>query len=359
MRDDRADGVVEDAPGDDEDDAGVQPLPRRRSRAGRGRSPGRRSRGRGRGRSASPAAARRPRGRRRGARWPAAPGRHASSRRAHSSSQRRYRSSTAGARPSRPTGQVRPDLAGVAVGDDAGVEGDEVAGLHDAVAAGGRRRREVMRTTSWVAGVVTPLRRHRVHEHAGQLALAHARAAARPPPRPAPPRRRRWRRGWRRPPRSSWCGGPPAAPGRRRRSRRRGRPSAAAGRTAATWRRCRRGAGRTSAAMPLSTVDEVHRVPGDPEEVVVRDLLGDALVPRAQEVDLAGRAHDDAAGAERAGAGVPEDRHARRVADVGDPPEHEHVEVVGLHRGEQPLAAARRGAPGRRGGAQSPYGAYG
>ena len=70
------------------------------------------------------------------------------------------------------------------------------------------------------------------------------------------------------------------------------------------------------------------------------DLLGDALVPRAEQVQLLGRPHDHAAGAERAGAGVPEDRDARGVADVGDPTEHEHVEVVRLHRREQ--AGSRR-----------------
>ena len=109
----------------------------------------------------------------------------------------------------------------------------------------------------------------------------------------------------------------------------------------------------------LEHLDEVHRVPRDAVEVVVRDLLRHPLVPRAQEVDLPGGAHGDAAGAERSGAGVPEQRHARHVAHVGDAPEHEDVEVVGLHRREGPLATALLGAPGRRGGAQSPYGVYG
>jgi hypothetical protein len=90
----------------------------------------------------------------------------------------------------------------------------------------------------------------------------------------------------------------------------------------------------------LEHLDEVHRVPGDPVEVIVRDLVRNAFVPGAEEVDLARPAHGHAAGTERARARVPEERHTGHVPDVGDPSEHEHVEVVLLHGGEGPLAPA-------------------
>ena len=39
----------------------------------------------------------------------------------------------------------------------------------------------------------------------------------------------------------------------------------------------------------LEHLDQRHRIPRQPVEVVVADLVGDALVPRAVQVDLAGR----------------------------------------------------------------------
>ena len=72
----------------------------------------------------------------------------------------------------------------------------------------------------------------------------------------------------------------------------------------------------------------------------MRDLLRNALVPGAVEVDLAGGAHQRTDRPERPGAGDPQLRRAGHVSDVGLPAQHQDVEVVGCHLGQRPLLRA-------------------
>ncbi len=65
--------------------------------------------------------------------------------------------------------------------------------------------------------------------------------------------------------------------------------------------------------------------------MVVADLLGDALIPRAVEVDLTGGAHQYADRRERTGARDPELRRPGHVADVGLASQYQDVEIVGVH----------------------------
>ena len=69
------------------------------------------------------------------------------------------------------------------------------------------------------------------------------------------------------------------------------------------------------------------------------DLLGDALVPAAVEVDLPGGPHDDADRRERPRARHPQLGRPGDVADVGLAAEHQDVEIVGLHLGQRALAS--------------------
>ena len=355
--DDRADGVVEDAAGDDEDDAGVEALARPRSRAGRGRSPGRRSRGRGRGPtgitgSGSPAAPVRVeqagwRRRRAGTRRAAGPTARPSGGRGRRRPARVRRGRPARSGPPRRRSRRRRRR-------HRRRRGRRPATRRVAASAPGGPA-DVMRTTSWVAGVVTPRDAiASMNTPVSSRSLTPGRSSATAAASAAL---------------GDLDGGADGvdllgrldAPGRSQRGpavddlgvgerhrqqlgeqRRHG-----VGADPARARRRRR--------CPASTFDEVHRVPRDPVQVVVGDVVGDALVPGAQQVDLPRRAHDHAAGAERAGAGVPQDRHARHVADVGDPPEHEHVEVVRPpSRRTARSRRAVRGARGGRGAAQSP-----
>ncbi len=74
--------------------------------------------------------------------------------------------------------------------------------------------------------------------------------------------------------------------------------------------------------------------------MVVTDLVGDALIPCAVQVDLAGRADHLADRAERPGARDPQLRRAGDVPDVGLAAEDQDVDVVGGHLGQHPIAAA-------------------
>ena len=341
MRDDRTDSVVGDAAGDDEDDAGIQSSPcdavSGRSRTITGSS---KPRPRPRPIGIDRQRARPPPGRPRGGRWR---GRRAGTRRAGAPTARPTAGRGPRRRPVAPFGADGPGpshLAGVAIGDDAGVEGDEVTGLHRPAGPVVRAAPAVVtRTTSWVAGVVTPrdaiasmntpvssrsLTPGRSSATAAAIAASATSTAAR-------------------------MASTSSAVLMRRAARRAGPPStisALGNAIGSSW--ANSGDMASVPTRPGSAVgrdalehrDEVHRVPRDPVQVVVGDLLGDALVPGAEQVDLAGRPHDHAAGAERARARVPQQRHARRVADVGHPPEHEQVEVVRLHRRERSLAAA-------------------
>ena len=90
----------------------------------------------------------------------------------------------------------------------------------------------------------------------------------------------------------------------------------------------------------LEDVDQRHRIPRQPVEVVVADLVGDALIPCAVQVNLAGRADHLADRAERPGARDPQLRRPGDVPDVGLAPEDEDVDVVVGHLGKHPLATA-------------------
>ena len=127
---------------------------------------------------------------------------------------------------------------------------------------------------------------HGLHEHGGQMRSRHPRAQLghRRGQRGLGHRDRR--RGWRRPPRAVLI--------RRAASQRRlgvdelggGEDlRAAAGRSAGTASRCRSGAPRPRPSMPRSHREQVARVPGDAEQVVVGDVVGDPLVPGAHQVD--------------------------------------------------------------------------
>ena len=83
-------------------------------------------------------------------------------------------------------------------------------------------------------------------------------------------------------------------------------------------------------------LQEVRRVERDPVQVLVRDVVGDALVPRHEEVDGAGRADEHTPGPERPRPRGPQPRHTRDVAGVALPADDEHVDVGGLHLGEHP-----------------------
>ena len=113
--------------------------------------------------------------------------------------------------------------------------------------------------------------------------------------------------------------------------------------------------------MFLQHLDERHRVPRQPVQVIVGDVVGDALVPRAVQVDLPRRPDDGADRTERSGPRDPELRRPGEIAHVGLPPEHQHVEVVGLHLSQRPLAPTDSQCPlvGQDLSFHRPYGAYG
>ena len=67
------------------------------------------------------------------------------------------------------------------------------------------------------------------------------------------------------------------------------------------------------------------------------DLLGDALVPAAVEMDLSGGPDQHTDRCERTGTRHPKLRCTGDVPDVGLASEHQDVEVVGLHLRERPL----------------------
>ena len=86
------------------------------------------------------------------------------------------------------------------------------------------------------------------------------------------------------------------------------------------------------------------------------DLLGDALVPGAVQVDLAGRADHHTDRPERSGARDPQLRRSGHVSDVGLAAEHQDVEVVGRHLGQRPFAAAAAQSLSGRAGSRVPSG---
>ena len=114
------------------------------------------------------------------------------------------------------------------------------------------------------------------------------------------------------------------------------------------------GGGRTGQL--LEHLDQRHRVPRQPVEMVVADLVGDALVPRAVQVDLTGRADHLADRAERPGARDPQLRRPGHVPDVGLPAEDQDVDVVGRHLGQHPLAPAAAQSLWRQAGSRVPSG---
>ena len=90
----------------------------------------------------------------------------------------------------------------------------------------------------------------------------------------------------------------------------------------------------------LEDVDQRHRVPGQPVEMIVADLVGDALVPCAVQVDLTRVADHLADRAERPGARHPQLGGTGDVPDIGLAPEHKDVDVVHGHLLQHPLPAA-------------------
>ena len=60
----------------------------------------------------------------------------------------------------------------------------------------------------------------------------------------------------------------------------------------------------------------------------MRNVVGDAFVPGAEQVNRAGRAHQHTGWAKRPGPGHPQLRRAGDVADVGLPAEDQHIEIV-------------------------------
>ena len=85
---------------------------------------------------------------------------------------------------------------------------------------------------------------------------------------------------------------------------------------------------------PLQRLHEARRIERDPVEVLVGDVVGDALVPRAEQMDGPGRPHEHAPGTEGSRAGGPQPRRSRHVAGVRFAPDDEHVDVGLLHLGE-------------------------
>ncbi len=71
------------------------------------------------------------------------------------------------------------------------------------------------------------------------------------------------------------------------------------------------------------------------------DLLGNALVPRAQEVHRPALAHEHAARTEGPGTGRPQSRRARDVAGVPLAPDNEEIDVGFLHGGQHSGAAGQ------------------
>ena len=78
---------------------------------------------------------------------------------------------------------------------------------------------------------------------------------------------------------------------RRRPGRQRGRPWAGASRRTASGRRSPR-SGRSPAPRSLQRPQEVLRVEGDPVQVLVGDVVRDPFVPRADQMDGPGPAHE-------------------------------------------------------------------
>ena len=127
---------------------------------------------------------------------------------------------------------------------------------------------------------------HRLHEHAGELPLGDARLQRRLRGRQRALGHVDRRPGWPRPPRAALIGGPD-------------RSSCSPSTSSAAGKRLRQERGRAgrqgiggddvcavaAPSMPWSTLQEVRRVERDAVEVLVGDVLGDALVPRAQQVD--------------------------------------------------------------------------
>ena len=71
------------------------------------------------------------------------------------------------------------------------------------------------------------------------------------------------------------------------------------------------------------------------------NVVGNALVPGAEQVDRAGLAHQHAGRTERPGPGDPQLRRAGDVADVGLATEDQNVEIVRRHLLQRPPAAPR------------------
>ena len=96
----------------------------------------------------------------------------------------------------------------------------------------------------------------------------------------------------------------------------------------------------------LQYIDEGHRIPGQPVQVIVADFFGDSLVVGAVEVDVPGGAHHDAHRTERSRAGYPQLRRAGDVTNIGLPAEHQDVEVVCVHLGQRPFPTSGAQCPG-------------
>ena len=79
--------------------------------------------------------------------------------------------------------------------------------------------------------------------------------------------------------------------------------------------------------------------------MVVRDVVGDALVPRTVQMDLPRRPHDGADRSERPSPCDPQLRRARKIPDIGLAPEHEHIEVVRFHLSQRALTPAESQCP--------------
>ena len=106
------------------------------------------------------------------------------------------------------------------------------------------------------------------------------------------------------------------------------------------------GASRCCARNLPQGFDEVASVERDPVEVLVRDVVGDTFVPRAQQIDRPGGPLEDASGSERTGSRCPQPRRSRHVAGISLAPEHEHVDALCLHFGQHAGVGASGG--GRR-----------
>ena len=100
-------------------------------------------------------------------------------------------------------------------------------------------------------------------------------------------------------------------------------------------------AGRRRALHLRQHLHEVHGVEGDAVQVLVGDLLGNPLVPRAQEVDRPALAHEHAARSEGPGTRRPQSRRARDVAGVPLAPDNEEIDVGLLHGGQHAGAAGQ------------------